>query len=75
MRSKVKRAGHLGTRPAPFVITMNWITTKDQEDDQADDDVAPHHELAERLHDVARVPVQQHEARDRHVDRQPGTEW
>ena len=44
---------------------------EDQEDDEADDDVAADDELAERRDDVAGVAVQQDQARDGDVDRQP----
>ena len=56
--SSVKRAPTSATRPAPFVTTTNWITIEDQEDHEADDDVAADDELAERLDDVAGVAVQ-----------------
>ena len=44
---------------------------EDQEDDEADDHRAADDEVAERLDDLARVAVQQHEPGDRHVQREP----
>ena len=44
---------------------------EDQEDDEADDDVAADDEVAERGDHVAGVAVQQDQARDRDVDREP----
>ena len=43
---------------------------EDEEDDEADDHRTADDEVAERLDDLARVAVQQHEPRDRHVQRE-----
>ena len=43
---------------------------EDEEDHEADDHRAADHEVAERFDDLARVTVQQHEPRDRHVERE-----
>ena len=62
MASRVKRAATSATRPAPFVITTNWMTTRMKKIDEADDEVAADHERAERVDDAAGVAVQQDRA-------------
>jgi hypothetical protein len=44
---------------------------EDQEDDEPDDIIAAHDEVAERFDDVARVTIQQNQARGGDVEREP----
>ena len=44
---------------------------QDQEDDETDDQVAADDELAERVHDLARVSVEQDQPRHADIDREP----
>ena len=59
--SRVKRAATSATRPAPLVITTNWMTirirntTRPTRTDAADD------EVAEALDDHAGIGVKQHQ--------------
>ena len=64
MASRVKRAPTSATRPAPLVITTNWMTIRIRKIDEADDHVAADDEVAERLDHVAGVAVQQDQPRD-----------
>ena len=47
MASRVKRAPTSATRPAPLVMTTNWMTTRIRKIDQADDERAADDEVAE----------------------------
>ena len=47
--SRVNRAPTSATRVAPLVMTANWMTTRMQEDDEADDERAADDERPERV--------------------------
>ncbi len=55
--SRLKRAATSAMRPAPLVITTKLIDDQDQEDGEADHDLAAHQELAERPDHAARGAV------------------
>ena len=71
MASKVNRAATSAMRPAPLVMTMKLMSDQDQEDHQADDVIAAHDKIAERLDDMPGVAVEQNEPRGSDVERQP----
>ena len=71
MASSVKRAPTSATRSLPLAMTTNWMIDRISEDHAADDVVAAHHEAAERLDDLARVGLEQDQARRRDVEREP----
>ena len=71
MASRVNRAATSATRPAPLVMTTNWMTTRIRKIDQPDDQRAADDEVAEGLDHLAGVAVQQDEAGRADVERQP----
>ena len=62
--------GDLGDAPGTVRDHDELDHDEDQEDDEADDHRPADDEVAERLDDLARVAVQQHEPGDRHVERE-----
>ena len=76
MASRLKRAATSAMRPEPLVMTTKFTMIEDREHDDADHEVAAHHEVAERLDDVtggggALVPARQDQPRRGEVEREP----
>ena len=63
--------GHLGDASGTVRDHDELDHDEDEEDDEADDHRTADDEVAEGFDDLARVAVQQHEPRDRHVEREP----
>src|SRR3981189_1171832 len=53
MASRWKRAATSAMRPEPLVMTTKIHDDQDREHDDADHEISAHHEVAERLDDVA----------------------
>ena len=68
--SRTKRAPTSATRSEPLAMTTNWMIVRIEEDDGADDVVAPHHEVAEGADHLPGVGLEQDEARRRDVERE-----
>ena len=75
MASRVNRAATSATRPAPLVITTNWMTIRMRKIDQADDERAADDEVAEALDHRAGVAVQEHQPGGADVEGRAGTGW
>ena len=62
MPSRVKRAATSATRPAPLVMTTNWMTMRMKNTTRPTRTEPPIDEVAEALDHHAGVGVQEHEA-------------
>ena len=71
MASRVKRAATSATRPAPLVMTTNWITTRIRNTTRPTTTLPPTTNVAERVDHLAGVAVQQDQPRDGDVEREP----